>query len=205
MSLGSAIPTINSSVATVAPILSDRRVYLAGPGVFRMDAIAYGRHLVALAEKYGLTGLYPMDNAIDPELAIGYSTQNVAKTIRRANVRMIEQCDVVLADLTPFRGASLDAGTSYEIGYAHALNKPVIGYITDNTVSMEYKDRVLMDGPKKTAINDAGHPVLIAADGMSVEDFGLCDNLMIAAHLESLHMSAEKAMEAAAALLRGRD
>ncbi len=205
MSLGSNRPAIDPSVTPISSFPSPWRVYLAGPGVFRLDAIAYGRNLVALAEKHGLTGLYPMDNAIDPDFAMGYKPEVIAGTIRRANVRMIEQCDAVLADITPFRGASLDAGTAYEIGYAHALKKPVIGYVTDSTAPMEYKDRVLMDGPRKKTINDAGENVLVAADGMSVEDFGLCDNLMITTHLEGLYMSAEKAMAAISAMLRPSD
>ena len=40
-------------------------VYLAGPDVFLPDAVDIGRRKVELCARHGLTGLYPLDNAID--------------------------------------------------------------------------------------------------------------------------------------------
>ena len=41
------------------------RVYLAGPDVFLPDAFEIGRRKIELCTRHGLTGLYPLDNAID--------------------------------------------------------------------------------------------------------------------------------------------
>ena len=74
------------------------KVYLAGPDVFLPDAIGIGRRKVELCRRHGLTGLYPLDNAIDPS-ANGASLQ-----IFRANRAMMDSADAVMANLTPFRG-----------------------------------------------------------------------------------------------------
>ena len=42
------------------------KIYLAGPDVFLPDAVEIGRRKVELCTRHGLTGLYPLDNAIDP-------------------------------------------------------------------------------------------------------------------------------------------
>ena len=41
------------------------KIYLAGPDVFLPDAIEIGRRKAAICARYGLTGLYPLDNAVD--------------------------------------------------------------------------------------------------------------------------------------------
>jgi nucleoside 2-deoxyribosyltransferase len=41
-------------------------VYLAGPDVFLPDAFEIGRRKIDLCMRHGLSGLYPLDNAIDP-------------------------------------------------------------------------------------------------------------------------------------------
>ena len=52
---------------------------------------------------------------------------------------MIDRADGVLADIGPFRGAGMDAGTAFEIGYAIAQQKPVVCYSDD---LRPYLDRV---------------------------------------------------------------
>ena len=41
------------------------KIYLAGPDVFLPDAMEIGRRKAAICARHGLTGLYPLDNAID--------------------------------------------------------------------------------------------------------------------------------------------
>jgi nucleoside 2-deoxyribosyltransferase len=41
------------------------KIYLAGPDVFLPDAVEIGRRKVDICAAHGLTGLYPLDNAID--------------------------------------------------------------------------------------------------------------------------------------------
>ena len=41
------------------------KIYLAGPDVFLPDAVEIGRRKVEICARHGLTGLYPLDNAVD--------------------------------------------------------------------------------------------------------------------------------------------
>ncbi len=103
-------------------------LYLAGPDVFRADAVAHGEALKALCARYGFEGLYPLDNALPKQLA---EPREQAAWIYRANIGLIERADAVLANLNFFRGAEPDSGTAFEVGYATALGKPVYGYVDD--------------------------------------------------------------------------
>ncbi len=79
---------------------------------------------------------------------------------------MMEDCDIIIANLTPFRGTSADAGTLVEVGWFFGRGRPVFGY-SNSAVSFAERNRRYLD-----AIPDL-HP------GMAVEGFGLPDNLMI--------------------------
>ena len=103
------------------------RLYLAGPDVFRPDAAEHGRRLVALCADYGFAGVFPLADTL-PELA---SPPAVAAHIWRANIAHIEACDAVVANLDFFRGPEPDSGTCFEIGYAVARGKPVVGYVPE--------------------------------------------------------------------------
>ncbi len=130
------------------------KIYLAGPDVFRSDAVEHGRILKNIAREYGLEGMYPFDNEVNPPNA---------DNIFQANFDMIKRCDAVIANISPFRGPGMDAGTAWEIGAAVALGKKV--YLYSNNLS-DYKSRVESSG-----IKDTEYP--------SIEDFGLAENLMI--------------------------
>lgn len=143
-----------------------RRLYLAGPEVFRRDAAAIGEEMKALCAQHGFHGVYPLE----AELASG--GEPLSRRIYETNIASIRACDAVLANLSPFRGPSADAGTVFEIGYAIALGKPVFAHAE---ATGDYAARVARSlGPLRDAEGR-----LFAADGMSVEDFGLADNLMI--------------------------
>ena len=109
------------------------KVYLAGPDVFLPDAVDIGRRKVDLCARYGLTGLYPLDNEIDLAAA------DASLQIFRGNEAMMNEADAIIANLTPFRGPGADAGTVYELGYMAARKKLCLGYSNDPAV---YADRV---------------------------------------------------------------
>jgi nucleoside 2-deoxyribosyltransferase len=48
--------------------------------------------------------------------------------IFRKDLAMMGACDVVIANLTPFRGPSADAGTLVEVGWFLGRGRPVFGY-----------------------------------------------------------------------------
>jgi nucleoside 2-deoxyribosyltransferase len=146
------------------------KVYLAGPDVFLPDAIEIGRQKVALCKRYGLIGLYPLDNKTDASAA------DASMQIFLANERLMNKADAIIANLTPFRGPGADPGTVYELGYMAGLGKPCFGYSNDFSL---YADRVaaFID-----VGDENGRPV--DADGLTVENFGLADNLMMIHALE---------------------
>ncbi|MEJ2373704.1 MAG: nucleoside 2-deoxyribosyltransferase [Sulfurimonas sp.] len=104
-----------------------KKIYIAGPDVFAKDSIEIGEEFVALCKKYGYEGLYPLDNKVD----FSQPKYQIAQDIFRANVAMINEADIVIANLNHFRGKEPDSGTVWECGYAHALGKDVYGYMKD--------------------------------------------------------------------------
>jgi nucleoside 2-deoxyribosyltransferase len=147
------------------------KVYLAGPDVFLPDAVEIGRIKVELCTRYGLTGLYPLDNAVD-------AAARDSLSIFRGNEAMMIEADAIIANLTPFRGPGADAGTAYELGYMAGRGKLCLGYSNDPSA---YADRV----PKFTEVSSR-QARLLDATGLTIEDFGLSDNLMII-HALDLH------------------
>ena len=137
-------------------------LYLAGPDVFLPDAVEIGRRKVALCETHGVTGLFPLDNEID------LAGRDASLKIFRANQAMMDRADAIVANLTPFRGPSADAGTVYELGYMAGKGKRCFAYCNDPRV---YADRI-----EGVTARDG---VTFDADGLIVEDFGHADNLMM--------------------------
>lgn len=181
---------------------SEPAVYLAGPGVFALDARAQGAQLVAACTRAGLRGLYPLDAALDPKAHAGPTA--LAAAIARANMGLIRQSRAVIADLSPFRGPNVDDGTAFEIGYAHALGLPVFGYASTTTPMAAYPERVLASGESMSTVMLDNRTTLVDAHNMTVEDFGLPVNLMIATVLAdsgTVFSSAQGAIMAAAAHL----
>jgi nucleoside 2-deoxyribosyltransferase len=141
------------------------RVYLAGPDVFLPDAVEIGRRKVELCTRHGLTGLYPLDNAID------LTAEDASMRIFRGNEAMMNEADAIIANLTPFRGPSADAGTVYELGSMAGRGKLCLGYSNDPS---SYADRVR----RSTNVSSRdGH--VVDAHGLTIEDFALTENLMI--------------------------
>ena len=101
-----------------------KKIYLAGPDVFEKDALQIGESLKSLCSDHGFEGLFPLDNVLQED-----EPKKLAEKIRRANIELIHQADIIMANLNPFRGIEPDSGTVYEVGFAEALGKPVFGYV----------------------------------------------------------------------------
>jgi len=149
------------------------KIYLAGPDVFLPDAIEIGRRKAAICARHGLHGLYPLDNAVD------LAASDASLAIFRGNEAMMDAADAIIANLTPFRGPSADAGTVYELGYMAGRGKFCLAYSNEPAI---YAERVA----RSFAVTKAGGGHLIDDDGLTVEDFGLADNLMMI-HTLDLH------------------
>jgi len=139
-----------------------QKIYLAGPEVFLPNALEIGTAHKHLCADYGFEGLFPLDNTIT-----GSHPKEIAEAIRYANTMMIHTCDIVIANLSPFRGPEPDSGTVWEVGFAQGLGKKVVAYSTDLRTLKEKTQSIL-------TLGDANCDTL----GMAIEDFGLTHNLM---------------------------
>jgi nucleoside 2-deoxyribosyltransferase len=150
------------------------RVYLAGPDVFFRDAEAWAARRKAICAEHGLVAVSPLDPLA--EQAAGWSELPEWQRIAWRNEAHIRSCDAVIANLTPFRGPSADAGTVYEVGFARALGRVVYGY-TNSTAPFTQRtlDYASAHGG---AIASPGR-IWRDGDGLLIEQFRRFDNLMI--------------------------
>jgi nucleoside 2-deoxyribosyltransferase len=148
------------------------KIYLAGPDVFLPDALEVGKRKVEICARYGLSGHFPLDNTAD------LAAERTSLAIFRGCAVLMDAADAIIANLTPFRGPGADPGTAYELGYMTARGKLCLGYTNDPAL---YADRVR----RSSAVNTRDGR-LVDADGLTVEDFGLTDNLMLI-HALDLH------------------
>ncbi|TDP01257.1 nucleoside 2-deoxyribosyltransferase [Marinomonas balearica] len=148
-----------------------QKIYLAGPEVFLPNAEEIGETKKALCEKYGFTGIFPLDKTIAPQA----TPLDTALAISKGNELLVEKCDIVVANLTPFRGTSADAGTIYELGLGRGLRKKLAAYSNTTTpfldrVWHQYGEGDLANAPKGEIRDKLDH---------KIEEFGLMDNLML--------------------------
>ncbi|SDD48206.1 nucleoside 2-deoxyribosyltransferase [Paraburkholderia lycopersici] len=166
-----------------APLPRRPRIYLAGFDVFRRDAREHGARLVAWCEEYGFEGVYPLDAQAPANL----ESPRKAAWIYRANVDAIRAADIVMANVSDFRGpGEPDSGTAFEIGYAAALGKEIWAYTSDLGTLVE----------RVPSVPDAQGRV--CERGYLVEDFGLGKNLMIACAAHLVQGDARACLEAMA-------
>lgn len=152
-----------------------RCVYLAGPDVFRRDSRDHGMTLVEICARHGLAGLYPGDDEIIEQIAAMKTSSgcDIAEMIFQADIAKIRQCEAVIANLQPFRGPSADPGTTWEMGMAYGMGKPVFAYCDDQRPHHE-KTR---DWNGAAFVSRDG--IAWAKDEMMVDHLGEIDNLMM--------------------------
>jgi len=148
------------------------KVYLAGPDVFLPDADRVGRLKRDICKRHGLEGLFPLDGHPPDDGAA------LSQRIFRANTALMDQADAIIANLTPFRGASADVGTVYELGYMLGKgNKLCLGY---SNIAQSYLEKIR--DQMEIHSDDVGE--FRDAHDLAVENFDLPDNLMIIYGLE---------------------
>ena len=131
------------------------KIYCAGFDVFHTSAKEIASQQKNVCNILNFEALTPMDNEL-----------NTSEEIFCNNIRMINQCDCVVANINEFKGKDIDSGTAFEIGYAYAQNIPIFGYINDK--------RSLIEKNRNSRI------VIVDNKIYKLEDFDLPVNLMIA-------------------------
>lgn len=144
------------------------RIYLAGPEVFLPDAMEVGRQKAAICASAGLEGVFPLDAQLD---LAGLPTAEQARRIGLGNEGLMRSCDAIIANLTPFRGVSMDSGTAFEVGFMRALGKPVFGYTNAGPADYASRARAWRKLPRLAF--DCDRP------DQEIEDFDGVENLMI--------------------------
>eukprot|EP00668_Euglena_longa_P041317 GGOE01054378.1.p1 GENE.GGOE01054378.1~~GGOE01054378.1.p1 ORF type:complete len:171 (+),score=16.25 GGOE01054378.1:108-620(+) len=139
--------------------MSNPRLYLAGPDVFRKDPQSHFAQMARLCTVYGCVGLCPFDAEL---------TYPTAASIFQGNVGLIDSCDYVVANLVPFRGCGVDDGTAFEIGYGFSHGKVCYGYLVQPELDLKTRTAALM---AQLSMEDGEFPV--------IEDFGSAVNLML--------------------------
>lgn len=161
--------------------LSDYPIYLAGWDVFSKNAKEIGEEYKKILSEYGLRGIFPLDDNIDKT---GKTKKQLSKEYYQSNTNSIKNSVGVIANLSPFRGPSADAGTVWEVGYAIGKGIPVVGW----NVSTEYKIKCQrFQSRLKNCIESYDYTDL------EIEDFGNFDNLMIAESVDSVCLNLKDA------------
>jgi nucleoside 2-deoxyribosyltransferase len=144
--------------------------YLAGPDVFLPDAPAHAARKTAICAAHGITALPPLNE--DLATLASMAEAEAWRAIFAKDLALMECADLVIANLTPFRGASADAGTLVELGWFLGRGRPIFAYSNSATGFSERS---------ACQVNAVPDPM----PGLSVGGFGLPDNLMIAGAVEA--------------------
>ena len=147
-----------------------RKVYLAGPDVFLADAPTHAARKAAICAAHGLLALAPLNEDVASLAAM--DDEAAWRVIFAKDLRLMRAAELVIANLTPFRGPSADAGTLVELGWFLGAGKRAFGYSNSATPFATRNAAFLRAVPD---------PV----PGLSVGGFGLADNLMIPGALEA--------------------
>ncbi|TGL16295.1 nucleoside 2-deoxyribosyltransferase [Leptospira meyeri] len=143
-------------------------IYLAGPEVFLPNALDVLNNAKKLCERYGFDALTPFDGEVTDQIKLAKANQ-----IFKENISLIQRSDIIIANCNPFRGACIDDGTAFEIGYAYGKGKRIFGYLKDNRSLPE-----IVMSKIATYVHDTGYA--IDQDGYLLnEDFGNSINLML--------------------------
>ncbi len=165
---------------------NENQVYLAGPEVFHFEATKRIPEMQGICSSLGFTALTPLDHL-----------EESPEGIYKKNISLIEQSSLLIVNITPFRGISLDPGCAFEIGYGAALGKPIIAWSMDNR---DYLARTTGAYGGNVRQGDDGKWRDPTAD--EVENFGYLENLMVTvpalATTDKIYTTFQEAAEKAA-------
>lgn len=146
------------------------RAYLAGPEVFLPNAREILDRKIALVRSYGFTPVSPGDLAV-PETE---TRRQRGLAISAINERLMSGADLIIANLTPFRGIAADVGTAFELGFMCARGCPAFAF--SNCVDDHFERVSGLYGGEVRLGPDGRHR---GPDGMALENFDMADNLML--------------------------
>lgn len=146
------------------------KIYLAGPEVFLPNAREMLDRKAAMARAAGFEPLSPGDLKVEKRGTV----RDYAYAISEVNERMMLSAGAMIANLTPWRGISADAGTVYELGFMCALDKIVYAY---TNIAKNCFERTADYYGGRWQPDASGTPR--GPDGLAMENYELFDNLML--------------------------
>lgn len=153
-----------------------KKIYIAGPDVFFENSIQIGKTKKDLCLKYGFEGIYPLDLLPEDLFSNKYTSSQQAKIIKNACVKGIKDCDILIANMTPFRGVSMDVGTANEIGLAHMIDKDIYGYSLN---SKSYLEKLNETNNISMSEKSLHGETFYDNDKSVIENFDKIDNCMV--------------------------
>lgn len=154
--------------------MSDPRIYIAGPDIYHPQGLEIAETKKAICARYGLEGVVATDFLAGVQF-VGKPTD--AAGLFRERMKIIQGCDALVADMTPFRGPTMDPATAFEMGAMAALGKPVAGYTLD---PLPYAERMARFHDELDETLTRVGPRLVNPAGAVIEDFGLPEAVTIA-------------------------
>lgn len=152
------------------------RVYLAGPEVFLSNARAVLDAKIEMARRFGFTPVSPGDL----EVPSYDSKRGHGLAISAINERLMLSADLIIANLTPFRGIAADVGTVFELGFMCARGCPAFAFSNTTKSHFDrvkaYYGGVLHAGPDGRQRGP---------DGVALENFDMAENLMLDGGIET--------------------
>lgn len=141
----------------------DKRIYIAGPEVFNPKVDEIFMQIDKICVMAGFKAVFPQDK-----------TLTTSKEIFEHCIELIDKCDYVIANLSPFRGSEPDSGTAFECAYAYSRGIPVFAYTSLNDTT---------DIPSARFVGGNW----CDANGFLVESFGNKANVMLAESTKIVH------------------
>ena len=123
-------------------------VYIAGPECFMPDGKERAAAALKLCDELGFEGISPaMGHPLGDEIDFSQGKQCAAKQIFRNNIKFINHCDLIVANMNNFRGWEPDGGTCFEIGYGYSQGKKIYVFMDDTRPCYEkYIGNIHFDG-----------------------------------------------------------
>lgn len=146
------------------------RAYLAGPEVFLPNAREILDRKIALTRSYGFTPVSPGDLSV-PETE---TRRQRGLAISALNEKLMSSADLIIANLTPFRGVAADVGTAFELGFMCARGCPAFAF--SNCAENHFERVSRLYGGEVHLGPDGRHR---GPDGLALENFDMADNLML--------------------------
>lgn len=172
-----------------------KSVYIAGPDVFRLDWSDFCSDVTKWCNSLELSPIFPIPShiSLDQYGLRGMTTKgNHEDAVRvfKACHKLVESADIIVANISPFRGEEPDSGTVFEIGLGYNMGKAIVGYSYDQRTPV---DRLI----GRSSITEHGG---VLHKGHLVEDFSIPVNLMVACACHKIVSTVEEALNVASTL-----